>query len=346
MVKKRGYLQRILKDLDIADEVMELTKPPNPEKKYTNIRKNTFPKEDYNFMADLLFLPTTEEGYRYALVVVDLWSREFDVQPLKNKTPATVLEAFKEMVKRPYLNFPKASIQTDQGTEFKGIFHNYMYGKNIYHKYANAGRKTQMSTVESLNNTLGYLLNKYMADQEVKTGKEYKEWTKPLRQIVKELNKERKQPNGDPFKSRKIIIPEKDSKFKKGDIVHWALDAPESFTERKLDAKFRQGDRRWSRSTVRVDQVLVYNSDIIPYRYLINNNSYASYTANQLKLAKNQKVEKFAVKDIIGARGRGRTREFLVQWSDYPKESASWEPKDQLIEDGLEDYIERFNRQK
>tara|TARA_Y100000780_G_scaffold35307_2_gene28534 strand:+ start:2732 stop:3793 length:1062 start_codon:yes stop_codon:yes gene_type:complete len=344
---KKRNLNDILKDLDVSQEVIDYAKPPKVPKKFTSVRQNTFPMEDHSFMADLLFLPTTSEGYRYLLVVVDLWSKEFDIEPLKNKQPQTVLDAFKSMIQRPHLNFPKASIQTDQGSEFKGIFHNYMFGKNIYHKFTNVGRKTQMSTVESLNRTLGYLLNRYMASEEQKSGYEFKEWVKALPIIRKELNAIRKLPNGDPFKRRKIVVPIKDSKFKKGDIVHWALDAPETFTERKLnDGRFREGDRRWSRSAVKVDQVLSYNSDVIPYRYLINNNSYASYTADQLRLAKNQKIERFAVRDIIDARGRGKTREYLVWWSDFPKDQSTWEPKDQLIKDGLEAYIDRLDKRR
>jgi hypothetical protein len=40
----------------------------------------------YNEMGDLLQLPTTKEGYKYILSVVDIWSNYFDIEPMKTKT--------------------------------------------------------------------------------------------------------------------------------------------------------------------------------------------------------------------------------------------------------------------
>jgi len=61
---------------------------------------------DYTHQADLLFLPT-DDGYHYALVVVDAATRKTDSEPLKNKTAADVLDAFKKIYARGILKFPK-----------------------------------------------------------------------------------------------------------------------------------------------------------------------------------------------------------------------------------------------
>ena len=289
IIRGGNNLMPILRKVGVKDDVIDATKPPKKDKYYTRVKNNVFPKQDYNFMADLLELPKTEEGFHYLLVVVDLWSDEFDIEPLKNKEAETVLSAFEKMLKRKHLNFPKGSIATDQGSEFKGVFHDFIYNKGIYHKWAVPGRKTQMSAVESLNRLLGYLFNSYMNQKEIDTGDEYKEWTDIIDIVRKELNKMRKKKDGDPYALRWFNPVVKEPKYKTGEIVHWALSSPSGMTDRKLyGSNFRMGDRRFSQTAVKILKVLYYDNPRVPYRYLLNNDRSASYTENQLKLAKNQ----------------------------------------------------------
>ena len=79
-------------------------------------------EEKFNFMADLLFLPKTPNGYNYLLVVTDTYNSKFDIEPIKNKEAQLVLNALLKIFKRKYLNKPKASISTDASTEFKEVF--------------------------------------------------------------------------------------------------------------------------------------------------------------------------------------------------------------------------------
>ena len=76
-------MKALVKQLGINEKY---TKVRNPQQKVFNKVKNNIPnKEDINLMADLLFLPTTKKGYKYLLVVVDLATNEFDLEPLKDK---------------------------------------------------------------------------------------------------------------------------------------------------------------------------------------------------------------------------------------------------------------------
>ena len=65
--------------------------------KFDKFKENTYPKQDYNFSMDLLFLPTAKYGFKYLVVVVDNWSNEIDFEPIKIKTPDVVLNAFKKI---------------------------------------------------------------------------------------------------------------------------------------------------------------------------------------------------------------------------------------------------------
>lgn len=53
----------------------------------------------YTQQADLLFLPH-DHGYKYALVVIDNYSRKLDAEPLKSKKAAEVKKAFEKIYKR------------------------------------------------------------------------------------------------------------------------------------------------------------------------------------------------------------------------------------------------------
>ena len=112
-------MKAILRKFNISER---LTKPRLKQKEFNEIQYNVPMKEDLNFMADLLHLPETVEGYKYLLVVVDLASQEFDCQPLKAIKSKSTVTAMEKMFKRPYLKKPYSSIQVDGGAEFNKFF--------------------------------------------------------------------------------------------------------------------------------------------------------------------------------------------------------------------------------
>lgn len=275
-------MDKLTKELGIDESH---TKPIKKAKEYTHVKDNVYPKEDYNFMADLLALPTTKEGYRYLLVVLDLWTDEFDIEPMKTKKSSETLIALKKIFKRKYLNKPYASIQTDQGSEFKGNFKQWLFNSNILHRQAKKGRHSQMSNVERLNRTLGRLLNGLMNTKEKQTGEAYKEWIKYLAVVRTKLNKYRRE-RREKMKNKPTedsINIFKDPKYKVGDSVYHVLDVPQNILGKEQPThKFREGDRRWSLTPRKIKQVLYYDSPV-QYRYRLEGMDNVSYTENQLK---------------------------------------------------------------
>ena len=339
-------MDAILQKLGIDES---LTKPVKRPKKFTKVQDNIPMKADYNFMADLLFLPKTKEGFRYLLVVVDLATKEFDVEPLKTKQPKEVLEAMEKMFKRPYIKKPYASIQTDSGREFDGVFQKYLYDQSILHKKTVPGRHSQNSMVESLNRQLGRLLNGYMNKKEQQTKKPYHEWTDALNTIRVELNKHRKK---DLPKQQPMNIPDlsKNPKFKPGDVVLRQLDRPRNALNNNLgDEKFREGDLRWDPTPKKVEKVFYYKG-AIPYRYKLSGLNNVSFTEAQLRFAPDEDQEKYEIKKIIGERTRNKQKEYLIWWKGYLKKDSTYEPEKQLIEDigkaGVERYVKEYKASK
>lgn len=335
--------KKLLDELGISKDVLEMTKPIKKPKAYTKVKKQVKPKRGHNYMADLLYLPETDEGYKYLLVVVDLWSDEFDIEPLKKRDAKTVLRAYKQMLKRKHVNFPKATFQTDGGTEFKGAFTKYIFDGKAYHRVTAPERHTQQANVERLNKELGYWINNYINSQTEKKGYIVNDWVKIIPILRESLNQMRKRKDGKLHQPSSKEIITKEPKFKVGDIVHWALDAPIYKTGEKATGEFRTGDRRFSISRVKIDKILHYPDKKVPFRYLLNNDINASYTESQLKKAKNQKNEFFAVKELIGKKKIKGKPYYLVRWADYPLSESTWESEKNLIEDGLKTVIDHFN---
>lgn len=337
-------MKAILKKLNINEK---LTKPRTNKQKVFNHIKDNIPRlENYNFMADLIELPETKEKYKYLLVIVDLASDEFDIEPLKNKDSNTVLDATLKIFKRgKYIKQPYASIRTDAGSEFKGVFHKWFYEHNIIHKIALTQRHTQLSNVDTLCKQLDRIFNGYMNEKEKTTGRVYREWTDILDFVRKELNKFRKKkldntinPDNYPAFDYKLAGP---PRFKIGQMVHYKLDVPYNALGHKQPTNtFRVGDYRYSKNAVKIVKILYMNG--YPwYRYLLDGISNASYSDYQL-IPSTQKVSRYEIKQIIGMRMNGRKREFLIWWKGYLKSQSTWEPEKNLRKDGLGDWIDEY----
>jgi hypothetical protein len=323
----------LIKKLNI-DETY--TKPLKKIKKFNKVKDNIPLKADYNFMADLLMLPTTKKGNKYILSVVDLATDEFDIEPIKDKEPETTLKALKSMFKRPYINEPYASIRTDGGTEFKGIFHKYLYEKSILHKISIPDRHKQLGNVEYLNRQLGRLLNGYMNSKEEELGEVYKEWddTKILNIIRKDLNDIRKKPEKDIYTHIYNMPEYVKPKFKIGDIVFRRLEAPYNALGNKQSTKnFREGDYRYDRVPRKIVNVLNYPAPV-NNRYMLDTLKNVSYIEDELIFApKTEKQEKFTVKEILSKKKIKNKVHYLVWWKGYKKTESTWEPVDELKKD-------------
>ena len=290
-------------------------------------------------------LPEDKKGYKYLLVIVDIGNNEFDIEPIKSKTSKSVLNAMKTIFSRDYLKEPKASLSTDDGTEFKDEFNTWLVKNKIYHKVAIAGRHSQQSNVESLNKQLGYIFNLYMNMKEKESGKVFKEWTDVIDTVRIELNKLRKLPNQSISKyNYPLVNTDAIPKFKKGDVVYYNSEFPlNALGKKQPTTNFRQGDYRYNIDAKKIKFVLPYSGNV-PFRYVLEGLPNVSYTENQLMLS-DEKETKYTIKDIIGKKKINNKIHYLVWWNGYKKKEATWEPKTQLIKDGLSDYIDRFDGQ-
>ena len=334
-------MDKLLKDLKISEF---FTKHPRKAKQFTHVKDNIPREKALNYMADLLSLPKTQKGFKYLLVMTDLSTNEFDVEEMKTKTADATLEAMKNIFKRGILKQPYSSIQTDNGGEFMGSFQQYLKAHNIYHGKSLPDRHSQQSNVERLNRELGRIFNGYMNKVEEETGKPYSEWTDILDIVREKLNEIRKVAEQNTATvDYKFPNVTKGPKYEVGEMVYRLLDAPTNALGHPQPTKqFRVGDYVWEKHPRKIEAVYYY-SDPVPYRYKLAGIKNASFTERQLKPSE-ETEEKFIVNKIVGKRKNKGKIEYLVRWKGLKKSDDTWEPYENLIEDGLEDYIDEFNK--
>ena len=296
-----------------------LLKVPKKDTKI-NTPHTTNPMKNGSHQADLSFLPT-DNGYKYALVVVDLATKKTDAEPLKTKTSKEVLSAMKTIYKRKYLKEPDY-LEVDAGSEFKDFFEKY-YKNRLEIRVKEAGRHRQQSVVETRNALLGRTLNKRMVGEEINTGVESTDWVKFLPKVIKAINDNYTQT----AKSVDANLPIAGSKdalniLPEGTMVRVQLDNPvHHLTGHRLFGGFRQGDLRWTKTPKPISQIYLRPDQ--PPMYKVGENKNVAYTKNQLSPVKANEIrpninlqERHLVDKLIRRFKKGNKVFFEVKWGD------------------------------
>lgn len=296
--KKPTSFQNILNELNIDETFTKAEK--NQKKEYNSIADNIPPEPDYNMMADLLTLPTAQFGYKFLFVIVDLATKEFDMEQMKTKTPEAALSAMKKCFERNYIKKPYASLKTDGGGEFKGVFQKYLYDESILHKTTMPDRHSQLAMIDSLCRQIGRLINGYLNTKSLKAGKYKNDWLKVLPTIREKLNEYRtrnvKLPkNPDEFeyplfdnlkevkKGKKTKFIEVKPIYNIGDMVYRKLDAPRDVLGQKLSGNFRMGDVKYDTTPRKIINVFYMGGRGPLYRFYLEGFPNVSYPDSDLK---------------------------------------------------------------
>lgn len=125
-----------------------------------------------NIVSDLLDLSNYKHennGYKYLLNIIDIWSRFVWSYTLKTKTPKEIAPKFIDVIEKIKQMYPDATISatTDAGGEFMGEVQDVFDTYDIDHYVANPSENTKRRTshIESFNKTLLNLLKRYMLSQ-------------------------------------------------------------------------------------------------------------------------------------------------------------------------------------
>lgn len=90
--------------------------------------------------------PKGGDPYQYILIVQDIFSRVIFVHALKSKSQEVCQQAFESIVRRASV---PDQLDTDNGNEFKGEFHEYLVEENIHHQVSDARSKNARATLDA-----------------------------------------------------------------------------------------------------------------------------------------------------------------------------------------------------
>jgi hypothetical protein len=315
-------------------ELKSLYKRPVPEVKGEMPTTQVFNKGVYH-QADILYLPE-DKGYKFLLVVVDLYDSSVDAEPVKDILSKTndVLKAFKGIYGRKYLDLPLI-LTLDQGAEFtQEPVKKYFKSNKVNLKYALSGRSRQLATVERMNQKIGTILMKRMASQELTTGEVSKEWVDDIKPLINVLNERKKTPLKKEISEDPIVDDFSGNLLKIGSKVRLLLDKPiDTVKGNRLIGNFRSSDIRWSVKVYKISQVLLVPGK--PPLYLTDADDNVARTKNQLQVITGKEAEPDAkfnrgnseygiIAEILEKRQVGRKLEYKVRFKGETINQAKW----------------------
>lgn len=121
------------------------------------------------------------QGYRYAYVIVDVWSRSVAAVPARVKTPQMSVEAM-YAAHRQLGGWPKI-LETDNGGEWKAHFADFCQGRRIHHIFRDVDHKNGLAVVDSAIARLRRSIAKEQVELNEPT------WLRPLERAVAGLNR-------------------------------------------------------------------------------------------------------------------------------------------------------------
>lgn len=302
-------------------------------------------------LADVSNIASHNDGYKFLLVLIDIFSRFLFIVPLKNKQNQTIIEGLKSVFqkgRKPH------TLRTDKGSEFKN-----RWVKTFLHKQGITVIYTQNETkanyAERVIRTMKNLMYRYFMKERT-----YR-YVNVLHDLVNSYNKRPHRFLGsnapahvnednaneirlDAFlagqkktKPDKKINEEDDSKkpnkllkkrtkpvfkFKIGDNVRISQlkHAFQRDYQQKWTGEFFKVSARYNRGGIPVYQVKDLDDDPIKGTF---------YESELQKVIKTGDVL-YRIEKVLKRRRRGNIKEAFVKWEGWPRKFNSWIPESSL----------------
>ena len=251
-------------------------------------------------------------GYSYLLIAVDVFSRMAYVQPIKTKTANQTLEAFKQMhTKVPGLKV----VRSDYGTEFRGVFDDYLTSNGIKHFWANNAYKACYA--ERFIRTLRGRILKYL------TYNNTLRYVDSLQDIVNSYNAtvhrtigmapiEVNNTNSLALRRRLYAtqrLSEPKFSFELGDIVR-VRQAQTSFV--------KSSAQQWSDEVYEVVGRVMRDQPTYLLQDMLGDRLNGAYYTDELQKAESGAVKHKKVEKVVRRKKSGNKSSLIIRWKGWP----------------------------
>ena len=295
-------------------------------------------------LMDMDYYSKHNNGVRYVLLVIDIFSRYAWAVPLQNKQATTVKEGFDVLLDKSKGRTPQ-KVRTDPGGEFANrIMKKWFDDHHILHSVTHNEMKANY--VERLIKTIKSRIVKYfnfkntheyvsqlddfmegyndtyhsgikMKPSSVNKNNELMLWQQQyVEPFVKEAMAKNIVKDNSVMKKEKKKKKKKTFLFKIGDTVR--ISHLRSLFHREYDQKWT-GEvftvtKRWSREGVYVYELDDYSGQSLAGTFYEPELQAVTFDAEQ----------PFKIEKVIKTRGRGANKEHYVKWMNWPNKYNSW----------------------
>lgn len=267
-------------------------------------------------LVDMQALSTSNDGYKYLLTCIDVFSKYAWAVPLTSKRSEAVTLAFKKIFRE---RIPR-KLQTDAGKEFTNkLLQNYLKLKNII--FFSTNNATKACIVERFNRTLKTKMWKYFTENNTKRYIDVLDqlvhsynhtWHRSIQTEPVSVSKENENEIWNILYRNKSTVRSK-PKFKLGDTVRISKD--------KLI--FEKGyEQNWTREIFTVHEILQRNPVVYRLRDLAGEVIQGTFYDQELQKVLNSSY--YPVEKVLKTRKRSGRKEYFVKFQGYPEKFNMW----------------------
>lgn len=303
--------------IGIARELHKAARRNYPRRRVSTRGKDELWQAD---LVEMIPYARINNGYKYLLTVIDVYSKFAFAEPVRSKTGVLVTKAFKTIVRRSKRQ-PRL-LQTDRGKEFyNSVFSTYLKTLGVHHYSTYSNLKANV--VERFNRTLKSRMWRAFTAQGT-----YR-WIELLPQLVSSYNNTYHRTIGtkpslvvkntprldDIYRVVKTVDPRR-HRFRKDDFVRIS----------KHKSIFEKGfTPNWSTEIFQIDKVQLTSPVTYLLRDLQGQPIEGGFYAAELQ--KTHFPDQYLVEKVLRRRGN----KLYVKWLGFNSTHNSWINKDDIV---------------
>jgi len=270
-------------------------------------------------LADLVSISSHNDGHRYLLTCIDVFTKRAWAVPTKTKTGREVSRAFENILTDGY---KPNMVQSDKGTEFLNSTFQTMLKQHDIKFYTSENEDIKAAVVERFNRTLKTKMYRYF------TVRNTRRYVDVLPDLLHAYNHTYHRSIGmapvevdvtNEHLVRARLYPLKPKSYK------WKYDVGDRVRITMRRQPFKKGYLgRWSEEIFKIDARL----PTVPVTYRLKDLADEAIKGKfyELEIQKVVKSDEdyFDVEEILKTRRRGGRIEYLVKWVEYPSKFNSW----------------------